>query len=366
MNLQQTNWLFILPTDKLQGSEQIIMNQAKFVKANKGSANIIILTKKTCDSWSEFEENSKVTYFPFSNYFISIFFLIPYFIFSGTKNYTHTFTSQTIINGVLGFAKRIKFFKKTKIIVRESNSIFKLFSGFKLKIYRFFYHLGYIKSSLVICQTNYMKQGLLEGLNGFANNLNVHVLSNPINFEDIALKSKNNNTEVISGKYLVAAGRLMPVKGFDILIKSFKSILKEQPDLKLIILGEGKERATLENLIVELELQKKITLPGFVDNVYPYFNNATACILSSRLEGFPNVLLQMMSQNTNIVATLSAGDIDQIEGIFTCEPENETELSNCILKCLNEDNKNKRQIFDNFLSNRTIETFNLKMLDLIK
>jgi len=291
---------------------------------------------------------------------IAVLALIPFLMIKGYRNFDYTFSSQTIINGVLGLAKRIGFFKQTKVILRESNSIFELLQGKKLKIYTFFYQIGYSGSSLIICQTDYMKNQLLENLPRL-NKRNIKTIPNPFDFEDVENRSGKIAPEFEQVKFLVAAGRLAPAKGFDLLIEAFSELGTN--DLHLIILGEGAERERLQNSITEKGLKNRIHMPGYVKSVYAYFEKAEACVLSSRIEGFPNVLLQMMSQNTRIVATLSAGDIEKIPGVFTCPTHDSSRLKVAIEEALSNDTRPNRGIFDTYLQSRTQRAFLQRILE---
>jgi hypothetical protein len=79
-------------------------------------------------------------------------------------------------------------------------------------------------------------------------------------------------------------------------------------------------------------------------------------VVSSRIEGFPNVLLQMMSQNNNVVSTTCAGDIDKIRDVVICKPNNVLELKFAIETSLARNNNN-RTSFDNYLKSRSINEF---------
>jgi glycosyltransferase involved in cell wall biosynthesis len=105
-----------------------------------------------------------------------------------------------------------------------------------------------------------------------------------------------------SGRYIVSIGRLQKYKRFDILIKAFRKV-RDEYDIKMIILGEGKERKSLEFLIEELNLKEEIYLPGYVDNVYNYIKNSLMLVLTSEYEGFGNVLVEAMSVGRSVVST---------------------------------------------------------------
>ena len=335
---------------------------ALYLSKNEQSCRVIILSKKTSKGWDELEKQFDIVYFPFNSYFIGVLCLIPYLFFKNYNNVSYTLSSQTIINGTIGLAKRLGVIK-AKVILRESNSIFKLLNGYKLKIYSLFYSLGYKGSSLVITQTDYMKNQLIEALPTLTEKLNIKTISNPFNFEDINSRTGVIAKEYENKKFIVAAGRLAPAKGFDILIDAFKLIALKYPHLNLLILGEGSERDNLTAKIDNLGLKKNIHMPGYVKNVYAYFEKAQACVLSSRIEGFPNVLLQMMSQNTAIAATLSAGGIEEIPNIYTCPTENIEKLKDCIINAIENDTEANKLIFESFLKLRTQASFYNTMME---
>lgn len=102
---------------------------------------------------------------------------------------------------------------------------------------------------------------------------------------------------------IVALGRLVEQKGFDVLIRAFASIAHEFPDWSLTIYGEGTERPSLEQRVHDVQLAERITLPGKTSHVADVLSAASIFVLPSRYEGFPNALLEAMSCGCACVAT---------------------------------------------------------------
>jgi glycosyltransferase involved in cell wall biosynthesis len=101
---------------------------------------------------------------------------------------------------------------------------------------------------------------------------------------------------------IVTAGRLTAAKDHVTLIRAFAK-LREARSARLLILGDGEERATLEALRAELGLSHDVSLPGFVVNPYQYMRRAAVFALTSRWEGFGNVLVEAMACGAAIVST---------------------------------------------------------------
>jgi len=100
----------------------------------------------------------------------------------------------------------------------------------------------------------------------------------------------------------LAVGRLTKQKDFPTLIRAFAQIRQTRP-ARLLILGEGPDRAALEALVHQLDLEDYIAMPGFVENPYAYMSRASLYVLSSRWEGLPTVLIEALYCGVPIVAT---------------------------------------------------------------
>jgi glycosyltransferase involved in cell wall biosynthesis len=101
---------------------------------------------------------------------------------------------------------------------------------------------------------------------------------------------------------MVAVGRLMRQKSFDLLIRAHARARESVPH-RLVILGEGTDRGSLEALAHELGVADTVAMPGFTANPYPAMRSASALCLSSRYEGMPTVLLEALALGCPVIAT---------------------------------------------------------------
>lgn len=101
---------------------------------------------------------------------------------------------------------------------------------------------------------------------------------------------------------ILGAGRLTAQKDFPTLIKAF-AIVRQQRPCRLIILGEGELRGKLEELLVELDVNDDVLMPGFIENPFPWMKSADLFVFSSIFEGLGGVLIQAMACGTPVVST---------------------------------------------------------------
>jgi glycosyltransferase involved in cell wall biosynthesis len=106
----------------------------------------------------------------------------------------------------------------------------------------------------------------------------------------------------LSGTTVLAAGRLTPQKGFDLLIHAFARVAAKDPDWRLRICGGGSERQDLQRLVDEHGLADVVTLPGPVKRLGEEMERASIFVLSSRFEGFPLILVEAMSKGLPVVS----------------------------------------------------------------
>lgn len=102
---------------------------------------------------------------------------------------------------------------------------------------------------------------------------------------------------------ILAAGRLVPVKGFDVLIEAIALVKKQCPTVRLTICGEGPERPRLESLISTLGLHENVVLAGYVSCIRPWLDACRMFVLSSYAESYGAVLVEALAAGRQIVST---------------------------------------------------------------
>lgn len=126
----------------------------------------------------------------------------------------------------------------------------------------------------------------------------VHVIGNPLREVAAPLVAAGDRAATIA-----AIGRLVPQKGFDTLLRAFALVHRTHPTWRLVISGEGPLRTSLEAQAAELGLSAAVSLPGRTNAVDDVLAGSAVFVLSSRYEGFPNVLLEAMASGCACVAT---------------------------------------------------------------
>lgn len=200
----------------------------------------------------------------------------------------------------------IKLFPKTKFIARETNVVTQHVTRPEIKFFYKFYN-NYHK---IICQSNDMETDLLDNFK--IKKEKIVKINNPVDFDFIEEKLLNVNRPDAfdtDHKHVVAVGNLSSRKGFDNLLKVFNHLKDKK--IKLHILGDGADKALLHQMKEDLGLDL-VTFHGRQSNPYQYLKFADLFILSSRYEGFPNVLLEAGACGTYSLANNCPGGINEI------------------------------------------------------
>lgn len=102
---------------------------------------------------------------------------------------------------------------------------------------------------------------------------------------------------------IVAAGWLIPLKAYDVLLRALAYVARDGHAFEFVLAGDGPERARLELLARELGLQSRTTFAGDIDDVPDLMASAHLLVHPSRSEGLSNTILETMAEGVPVVAT---------------------------------------------------------------
>jgi len=291
--------LFILPDLNQGGAERVITTLCNELDRSKFCPKLVLF-KKEGYYLNHLKSDVEIIELNISRIRYSIFKIIP--LIKKLKPEI-VFTGWGEISAFL--SPLIPFFSKTKFITRETNVVSKHVTR---KEILFFYRF-YTNFHQIIAQSDDMKKDLIENFK--INPSKIIKINNPVDFEMI----NELKDEIIEQDYnksyikIVSIGNLSQRKGFDLLLNVFQ-YLKNEP-IKLTIFGDGRDKAELLQQKSDLQLEN-VSFFGKVNNPFPFVKQADLFILSSRYEGFPNVLLEAGACGTYSLANNCPGGINEI------------------------------------------------------
>ncbi|MEM3714770.1 MAG: glycosyltransferase [Nitrososphaeria archaeon] len=293
---------FFIPALEGGGAERVVVNLVKqFVKLD---FEIHLLLSFAKGSYlKEVPDNVRIFDFKSRHVLYSLPKLVRYL--RDEKPYAIV-SSLNHANLVVILAKLISK-SRTKLLVREDSTPSKELknnSSIKSKFLPLLMKALYPYADAVVAVSEGVKEDLVKFVK--VPQEKVKVIYNPVINESIFEKAKEKvDHSWFCGErspVIISVGRLTKAKGFETLIRAF-SLVRNEIDARLVILGEGEERKSLENLGRELGISEYIWMPGFAENPYKYMSRSSVFVLSSIYEGFGNVLVEALALGLPVVST---------------------------------------------------------------
>lgn len=348
----QKKALFVLPAGAIGGAERVMYNIADHLLRSGWTVSVYLMSKSANSPWSNLGSYKSFSLFRNSanSEKYGVPGLVAFFLKARLgESFDYVFSSHLHINAALSLFRRLSILRCRYLISRESTKIFDRFSGWRRKIFVAFYRHCYGTQDLLIYQTLEMRDSLVSAL-GFSPVRKAIVLQNPVNIHYIQSMLKRSDIQKVNRSFdvVVAAGRLIELKGFYNLILAFPAVLEKRPNAKLFILGEGPQRPSLEKLIADKGLSDHIQLVGHVGNPYGWFSQANLGVCSSRIEGFPNVLIEMMASGIgSIVSSPCTDAVKSLPGVLVSESNSPDHLADVVIDGLSR--SDNRAMYSNFI-----------------
>lgn len=160
----------------------------------------------------------------------------------------------------------------------------------------------------VICNSQYIRDYYVEKYPEDADK--AFAVHNIIDVEKILAQSKEPiddeafiNFRNSHKKVIVAVGRFCKEKAFENLILAFKECKDRMDDIGLVFVGDGEPKDKCVSIAKEAGIEADVYFAGYQKNPYKYMRKCDAFVLSSRSEGFPNVLAEAMALSLPVIST---------------------------------------------------------------
>lgn len=135
-------------------------------------------------------------------------------------------------------------------------------------------------------------------------------ITNPMDSDKIAQKANEPVAGIPNIPYLLGLGRFVDQKNFPLLIKAYARLIQKYAiEHQLVLVGDGRDKDKLKQLIRSLNIDDKVLMPGSTLTPYPWMRHSDLFILSSKFEGLGMVIIEAFASGTNAVTTCSPGGV---------------------------------------------------------
>lgn len=189
----------------------------------------------------------------------------------------------------------------------------------------------------------------------------VHTIHNPIDV--LKIQNQADTGSAPDFQYMLGVGRFHEVKQFDHLIHAYANSVAPSRGIKLVLMGNGDWKESLVDLAEKKGLKDKVVLVDFQKNPFPYYKKALLTVMTSRNEGFPNVLTESLACGTPVISyDCPSGPseiiIDRTNGLLV-ENQNLNAMTAALDEMLTDEN-----LYDFCASNavKSLERFNFETI----
>lgn len=297
---------FVLPSLRGGGAEKVIVTLLRHFDRSRFRLSLIVLDMTNPVFGDEIPEDVEVINLKCHR----VLYVVPSILRLLWSRRPHVvFSTLSHLNLALAIIRPI-LPPRTLYFARETSVVSQVISCYAWPgLWAWAYRRFYPQLDMLVCQSCYMRDDLVRGYSFPAQK--IVVINNPVDVERVQQLSNINHTAAPTTHpthiHLLAIGRLTREKGLDLLIEALA--ICHKPSLRLTILGDGPLLGDLEKLVLSKDLQNQVEFAGFQFNPYSYLRQSDALVLSSRYDGFPNVVLEAFACGIPVIATPSPGGV---------------------------------------------------------
>lgn len=282
--------LFVIDLIKTGGAEKILLDFRRYLLDKGYEVPVYVLYGDISSFYCDLRKNSAIAFFKL---FQQIYLWLKLIFIVKHENPDCVFSyldRSNIITQFLPIGRKYKILTVHNILSVQYDKIKNnMLKWLVFKFIHFSYNIG--RRTTIIAVSNQVKDDLIDNFN--IDSKRVYVVNNGVDAADIMSKSQEAITEfavVPDCIYILNIGRFTLQKAQWKLVKAFSILIKSNPKLRLLLIGEGELKAELEKLIEDLSLKDYVLILPFSHNPYKFMKLSTVMVLPSLYEGFPIVL----------------------------------------------------------------------------
>jgi glycosyltransferase involved in cell wall biosynthesis len=328
--------LFVLPKDKLGGAERVCatLAQAAARSGDFSGVDLYVLSRPPSGSLDEIGATPGLSII-YSGAKREASGLAPLARFLRGRSYALAFSTHIHLNAYLCLLRRTGVLTTDRLVTREAAPVDAfgrngLPGSFRMGL------LLYGNQDLIICQTNRMADALRQQTRNRLTE-KTQVLRNFVDLERIE-NQRAGPAPVLDlipkdALRIVWCGHLREEKRPERAVQALAELHRRgMPRAHLLMIGGGPMRAIVEQEISRLGVQAAVTLCGFQANPIALMAQCEIGLLTSDLEGFPNVILEMIAAGVRTVVTTNcAGDLDDLPNVSVCDSTDPGALAQAII-----------------------------------
>lgn len=323
---------FILPDLSAGGAERVTITIARILKKRGVDVEFINLGCHDGEMVSWIEPEFKMTNFECNRVLSAIPVLKK---FMGVHKDCFFFSSREHVNIVGLLAAKIA---KEQMIVRipnmPKNNLTKGIAGFKMRVIKTINQWLLPSAKIIIAQNEEMRKQLVEFYS--LSEDKVVAINNPVDKDYVVASAEGSENPFNSSETnFLNVCNIAYSKGIDILIDAWDKVKSAIPNAHMYVVGRDNSEYAQQQK-ERIKGRTDFTILGFQGNPYPYLKHCDVFVLPSRMEGFPNVILEAMCFDRPVASTTCVAVVKDIihEGKngYYCEIENADAIADCMIK----------------------------------